>query len=1333
MFPQPSNFLSADSDSLYTFPGSSNLLEPTYPLSWLQNNKTRASRLAAPSKLLRSTRPHHQRRSKNILTSTSSTIFGHWNIPVKNETRVHNKGKGKAGTSGASQRGIAAMGTTPAASPTDNQPEPVNTTSTLTSSSSSPIPREQISEPRKPPLTFKTLRRMPSNLYNNSTTSWTIGQQTKGSNTKTQAVASTTSRPSSPSFPEAPSSSTSAPVATNKNDSQAKESAHAADAFTTRSKFLRAFGKFKDKHLSQKRANATDAGTTGASSVTSNNSISTNNATSASNSSSFVLPPTKLSHGVPLSSPEQGSSAHLGHSDITSVSMSHIESTPTTPGENKEQLYDIDMKDSEAPRRPSLLHNRPSSSSLRVKFKNRVNTTLASIKSSSNLREKAQAQAAAPASSTSNFPPNSPPDTPTEQPQSPSTPTTPDSQQSGQMIKLARPFWTFPRVRPESSTSSKLQPWNANSRPNSLVEEKTPCPKDTHPDFDTVMISPQLCSAPQFHNEEEPSSDDESIDIIMPSDYDDYTQFAELPLKKQKKLRARAAAAAAAADGGARVQDGSNRRPLKRFLLPHKVKSGIKENVSSSGNSNANIQTSPSGGFIIPQRNTKKRPKDQDSIEQRRQQEEPNKMAKSNSGEPSDWRRNIMRSLHIGRSNQASNKNQNETTPGQKNAENQIDTLSPPELTHQRDSGVYSGDQATRLKRSESVNSTRSRSLDTSTHPGLLATTLPKPSSATVTSPGSRRETLEMAMRRRRRSSTVRSIFMDPSKTLRPPHFLDDDAASAHVTHTFTSFTLELADIHHAQAVVNNSAVPGLFNFKRQPRLTTSSVNNMDTDHEFKGFDSEDAMSGYTGDADMSMEEIFVRPRTPPASKAHESKDKGEVRESSSTDSLSRRKMSMGDADSDTVPELLSLSARTRDMNRSNGSGRVGSSFSNGRESPRASRNGSPVLTRKAGRNFLSTSPGAVGASATSSTASSPPRQSSHVLSMEEVVSWKPRPSSQQPRLSVPALNTKGLPSTRTGGLSSLRTPQSDVSSSAPQSPDVPRHHRQQSSAQYSHHRQHTSADTLIPHHLKNFSTASTMTANSAYYAQTLNGYPIPSGSQPREFDATVDFSPSTPSDLKTMDFESLLRTAEREQQKGQEERTLKKKKSFQFQNAKSLRLQQHQQQYVSGNRSNADHYGSNIYDNYAPVSTKSALSALVASNSNMDEPRARGIENYSYESPQHSPPNSIQHSWNHNSNANKYGGLQVSNNRMEHQRPMSSLGQYPRIPVSKNAITFDLTESGGIPINSGRVNPRSKRVMKKKTSVIKLSGNVQGRREDDGMIRVMVTPLTDHRQWRAS
>ncbi|KAK3810955.1 MAG: hypothetical protein J3Q66DRAFT_350592 [Benniella sp.] len=752
----------------------------------------------------------------------------------------------------------------------------------------------------------------------------------------------------------------------------------------------------------------------------------------------------------------------------------------------------------------------------------------------------------------------------------------------------------------------------------------------------------------------------------------------------------------------------------------------------------------------IPQRSSKKRPKDQDSIEQKQQQMS-NKMAKSNAEEPSEWRKAIIKSLHLGKISSKKSKGSSSNSP--------VEPLAP-QAEQENPHGLFQNQQTiVRPKRTDSISSTRSRSMDTSTHPALLATTMGPQ--------GGRRETLEMAIHRRRRSSAVRSS----AQAAYPGP--EDETASMHVTHTFTSFTLELADVQHAQAVVNNSAVPGLFNFKRVPR--PMSMHYVETNQEFKGFDSDGDMSGYTGDADISMEEISLRPRTPIGLRSIEGRDKGKHGEVAPSEYLLRRRSSYGgDADTDTLPELPKLSAR-RELNRSGSGGRSSSHSksvdTNGRETPKLHRRTpsttttSSTLVRKSSRNLLT--------AANASSSSTPMEQAP---SEETGGHFKTKNGS---RPILPALNTKGLsvnrgraPSSSSTLVPSLSSPCSGTFTTLTRSPhgpcsslgsagaavtianglEVPPHrfhpqHQRQLSSSSAHHQQQSSGDTLLPHHLKHFSTASTLSASS-----TLNGH-NPLTLQVKEFDPNRDFDPETPVDLKTMDFDTLLKTAEREQLRaasgigagagGREERTLKKKKSFQFSESKFKF-----QPMSANDRHNVENFSNGLYksvNSATSPTTRSALSAsLLASAPHQQQQHHQQDETMrsgrNSDASLHSTSSLGQYSINHSTlsfnNKGRYGGSaggfqSASAGRSEGgHRPTSSLGHY-RTPSAKSAIAFELSESAMISSGGTRTNPRSKRVMKKKTSVITLSGNVQGRREKDGMIHVTVAPAAD--PWRAS
>ncbi|KAF9093494.1 hypothetical protein BGX23_003260 [Mortierella sp. AD031] len=1016
---------------------------------------------------------------------------------------------------------------------------------------------------------------------------------------------------------------------------------------------------------------------------------------------------------------DQGSVANVARSDVSSASMRSSYAEPSSTARPREpaptSAHDVEMVEPVKQRRVLRIDpDRSGHSSLRAKFKNQVSNTLASIKSSSNLREKARSQASSSATS-----PVTPTSTTTQDHQGSNVSADSEPfQSSTSKNRHSKGFWTFPRIKQDSQVAQALR---ATAAEPTSPEQPSLQPPQAQ-DLDTIMLSPELAPLTQIDDGED---SDDSIDIIMPGDYDDYTQFAELPLKKRKKLEAAAAAAAAAA-----LNPASKRtQGMKRFLThPKNAAEGDKGKQKSTDHSsslptNSNLDTS-----VIPQKNSRKRPKDQDSIEQRMRQE-PNKMAKSNSEEPSEWRKAIMRSLHLGRRNPAGQGTSLDNTSSQLGPAS-VDNQDPAH-SWQRDSVVYPEDQGPHTGRHESTQSVRSKSLATSTHPGLLATTISK-----VRAPGSRRETLEMAMRRRRRSSAARSSIFDSRASLHVPGdglaVIDDDNASANITHTFTSFTLELTELHHAHAVVNNSATPGLFNFKRQSMAFLPAA---DAELSFRGFDSDgDALSGYTGDADVSMEEIFVRPKTPVVRSSPEGKDKGKAREVSAPDLLTRRKMSSVEGESDTVPELPTLSIRTRDLNKSSGGGRA-----SGRESPRSPRKAgatSPTLHRKPSRNFLNNS------YVSSAGTPSPGQLAGNPPSTDEISSWKQPRNILQARPPVPPLNTKQLfpmtkgsgPSSSTTLIPSSRTPYSVATPILTQSfglisplAGLARQeslHHQRNSSSYSssqyagsgHHRQQTSSDTLLPHHLKNFSTASTMSAGSAYSAQTLLGGNAPGlpTSQPVEFDPSQEFPPTTPVDLKAMDFDTLLKAAEREQQKGSDDLRIKKRKNYQLMDLQALK--ERHNELSAHARADSDVIGRNTTPGLypRPLNPKSSLTALVKSAPNLDELCARGTEN---------------------NNNNGVGG--TSRNGNGKLGAPTSRAEPLRLQTSRSGITFDVDENAVAAAaaaprgNSPR--SRSNRVMKKKMSVIKLSGNVQGRREDDGVIRVSVSsPNGDFRQGRA-
>ncbi|KAF9183382.1 hypothetical protein BGZ51_004044 [Haplosporangium sp. Z 767] len=1006
---------------------------------------------------------------------------------------------------------------------------------------------------------------------------------------------------------------------------------------------------------------------------------------------------------------------------IPPIHIDEVETQPPQPILDNTAALDEDMS-GDSVKQPVIIVEEDvaagGSSSLRVKFKNKVNHTLASMRSSSNLREKAKTQHSESTDSSLQpevssklnerrksalsilFSEESRDDTSAGIAVNTPGDSTP-AQSKNRQSKIS---WTFPRVRLEPNQGSRQQiPWGTVSDTAKTESTDIPSIVDQH---DTVMDSAEAGQdgdgSTTLHQQLEELKVDEldsdhSLDIILPVDYEDYTQFAELPLKKRKKMERSLASNLAVANGTKRPNSmRASADVMRRFLT---LSESSKKNNSKGGEDSAVEAVEALGRDTGAMNSNKKRP--QASTESGQN------VSKKTGQQAGEWRRSILKTLHLGKGQHNPRKQ-----PATASAQDKSPFTSPPQGTAlesvpEQQASQSPDSDTSRLVRSGSVRSTRSRSLTTSTHPALLATTLSKPRGQ-----GLRRETLEMAMQRRRQSSAARSNFggteIPPPLPLSSEFFGYDNISTTNITHTFTSFTLELADMHHAHEVINNSAVPGLFNFKRrQPRLTMSSnIMDLDTDQEFKGFDSDgDAISGYTGDADVSMDDIQIQPRSPTTPRPSSGQFKARARlASSAAEQAARRKISSVDGDSDTVPELPTLMIRTRDLNRSN-NGRDGGGYSRSprpqagtffggehgqqedeRDSPRSPRRAgatSPTGSRKTNYNGFglgveTTSP----TSPSSAGPSSPSRASRAPMSMEEIASWKPRNMASQGRPHVPILDTKPLKVTRGSGLSSSttlvpssRTPYSDTLtdspmfiSSAPGAEEQgPLHSHQPSlstsSSHHYHHQSQISGETLVPYHLKNFSSGSAISASSGLSAQTLGGShslqlqirssadarPVIPGA--REFDPNEEFSPTTPADLKAMDFEALLATAEREHQKGWED--------------------------------------------------------LMASKRNEPAPTTTMISTF----PQ---PPSVQ-------------PLKISSaSKGNRSSPQAQQQQQQQ----RNTVAFDLGPSDdgtgtGTGTGSDR-STRSRRVMKKKMSVIRLTGNgnVQGRREDDGVIRVSMSSV---------
>ncbi|KAF9282440.1 hypothetical protein BGZ68_005978 [Mortierella alpina] len=1044
--------------------------------------------------------------------------------------------------------------------------------------------------------------------------------------------------------------------------------ANALASPSARSSFLKALGKFKSKHLQQKRSSAPPP------------AIDTLDAPTTSvldRRASYVIPP------ITFDEAEEAKEAEACPTQDAAITFAPAaECTEMTATAGDEPMLSV----------PS------GTSSLRVKFKNKVNSKLASMRSSSNLREKMKEQ----------------PDT-QRQSQMVDTSKT-DSTADNSSNRHSKSAWTIPRIRPESRQGSRPQtPWSAETSASKADSEQPqstmPSPMDSNAPCATLDQQLKALKVEELDS-------DHSLDIITPADYEDYTQFAELPLKKRKKME-RALAANLSADA-----TGSEKRPIsmrasadavKRFLSSQQRQDSSKGRLQNNKTEDKDVTDSVTvvAREISPTpfNSNKKRPQSPTECA------DAASSGKKAGHQAADWRRSLMRSLHLGKGNAIARS-------GSSQPPSNLNKSSAPPLfdaeNDQTASHEQSGAEAGRLARSGSVRTVRALSLTTSSHPALLATTVSK-----TRGQGLRRETLEMAMRRRRQSSvvTARSNISNtdiPPVPTRPAEFFEaDNASTTNITHTFTSFTLEFADMHHAHEVMNNSVVPGLFNFKaRKPRLTVSSniMMELDTDQEFRGFDSDgDAISGYTGDADVSMDDIQIHsPKLSSASRSGAEHLKVRTREpSSAADVSSRRKISSVDGDSDTITELPTLMIRTRDLNRSNSGGRGASNSSgnnakasrplsgssidveqrdeNERENPRSPRRAgaiSPNTTPRTGRSVLSIN------TDTRHVPSSPTKATRARMSMEEIVSWEPRDMySHSTRPAIPALDTKPLKPTRGTGMtpstalaSSSRMPLSGLMT---QSPSVMtpasgidnrgssnRHHQQQSSSssstQYPSHQHQMSGDTLVPNHYKNFSSGSTMSASSGYSAHTLPGgrpqhyqYPSFSGIETgppgaQEYNPNDEFSPSTPADLKAMDFEALLATAEREHQKEWEE------------------MKVHKQ-------------------------TGGTSVSMSVSSSSMTQQHPRQQQ----QQPDVPP-------------------LKIANSASKAIRS----AQQQQQPPQRSTVAFDLgpSDDGGTGTGTGTGSDRSmrsKRVMKKKMSVIRLTGNgnIQGRREDDGVIRVSISP----------
>jgi len=341
-----------------------------------------------------------------------------------------------------------------------------------------------------------------------------------------------------------------------------------------------------------------------------------------------------------------------------------------------------------------------------------------------------------------------------------------------------------------------------------------------------------------------------------------------------------------------------------------------------------------------------------------------------------------------------------------------------------------------------------------------------------------------------------------------------------------------------------------------------------------------------------------------------------------------------------------------------------------------------------------------------------------------------------------PALTSRGSGlSSSTTLIPSSRTPNSANSSAFAHSPGLaqviskntvepyplqpaaaPRHQRQPSlQVQSQHqHNQQPSIDSLLPSHLKNFSTASTLSASSGYSAQTLTSHSgLSAISQPVEFDPSQKF-PTTPVDLKTMDFEALLQMAEREQRKGWDE--LSQPKKSQVTTIPLPRLT------VEARESSPAPSTTSVVARNGPSALSQGLQVVKNKGLPNQAVSAPNLEILGRQSANHNNSNNNNSAHSSPGGSSKGSGIhQLYANSRVQPKSATTASHHSQQGRSANpgGVAFDLAPE--VPNRS-----RSKRVMKKKMSVIKLSGAVQGGRDHDGVIRVSVSSSGDPNQWRS-
>ncbi|KAI8594226.1 hypothetical protein EDD21DRAFT_422091 [Dissophora ornata] len=257
--------------------------------------KARPSTISRPSSyhhhLHRRSSHHHNRPSKQFVATTSSSIFGDWDIELKIDHRTLAKSNnapsavgrvapaaaGRVGGGVGGSGSIVTIGTGPGVHTGSSGTQPLSTFPT-SSSTTAPAVGGELSPalkmlkgelPQTPNSTTKTLKNntttttptkatittptstkatIPKN--NNTQPPWKTGQPKK--NTNIDAMAAPTATVSAAAAAAA-KKSWSKPDADETVNNEAASGLNALPAPTARSSFLKALGKFKTKHLQQKR------------------------------------------------------------------------------------------------------------------------------------------------------------------------------------------------------------------------------------------------------------------------------------------------------------------------------------------------------------------------------------------------------------------------------------------------------------------------------------------------------------------------------------------------------------------------------------------------------------------------------------------------------------------------------------------------------------------------------------------------------------------------------------------------------------------------------------------------------------------------------------------------------------------------------------------------------------------------------------------------------------------------------------------------------------------------------------------------------------------------